>query len=72
MSERAYVTQSFESHAAAPGAAAAQVAADYIRQRLGADAPTPVCGIVLGSGLGGLADRIERAVRIPFSHVRRT
>ena len=34
-----------------------------------ADAPAPVCGIVLGSGLGGLADRLERAVRIPFSHV---
>ncbi len=30
---------------------------------------TPVCGIVLGSGLGGLADRIEDATRIPFSHV---
>lgn len=53
----------------ATGAAAAQIAADSIRQRLGPDAPAPVCGIVLGSGLGGLADRLERAVRIPFSHV---
>ena len=69
MSERAFERPSFESRPMAPGAAAAQVAADDIRQRLGPDAPTPVCGIVLGSGLGGLADRIERAVRIPFSHV---
>ncbi len=53
----------------ATGAAAAQIAADSIRQRLGPDAPAPVCGIVLGSGLGGLADRLERVVRIPFSHV---
>ncbi len=51
------------------GAAAARQAAEYIRQRIGPDWPTPVAGIVLGSGLGGLADRIEDAVRIPFSHV---
>ena len=31
--------------------------------------PRPVCGIVLGSGLGGLADVIEDALRIPFSHI---
>ena len=55
--------------AMAPGTAAATVAADYIRQRLGPDAPVPVCGIVLGSGLGGLADRLERAVHIPFPQV---
>ena len=46
----------------APGVAAAERAAAYIRARRGASAPTPVCGIVLGSGLGGLADRIEGAV----------
>jgi purine-nucleoside phosphorylase len=51
------------------GAAAARQAAEYIRQRVGPDWPTPVAGIVLGSGLGGLAERIEDAVRIPFSHV---
>ncbi len=51
------------------GAAAARQAAEYIRQRIGAEWPTPVAGIVLGSGLGGLAERIEDAVRIPFSHV---
>lgn len=52
-----------------PGTAAAERAAAYIRARTGASAPTPVCGIVLGSGLGGLADRIEGAVRIPFAEV---
>lgn len=47
----------------------AQRAAAYIRERTGPSAPTPVCGIVLGSGLGGLADRIEGAVRIAFAEV---
>lgn len=51
------------------GTAAAVRAAAYIRARRGPSAPTPVCGIVLGSGLGGLADRIEEAVRIPFAEV---
>jgi purine-nucleoside phosphorylase len=51
------------------GAAAARQAAEYIRQRVGPDWPTPVAGIVLGSGLGGLAERLDGAVRIPFSHV---
>lgn len=69
MSDGTVVMSSVESHGATPGAAAAQVAAEYIRQCMGPDAPTPVCGIVLGSGLGGLADRIEHAVRIPFSQV---
>ena len=52
-----------------PGAAAARVAAESIRQQCGPDSPVPVCGIVLGSGLGGLADRLSGAVRIPFSEV---
>ncbi len=53
---------------APPGAAEALVAAAAIRVRAGHE-QIPVCGIVLGSGLGGLAERIEDAVRIPFSHV---
>ncbi len=69
MSDRAVETPSSTAPWMATGAAAAQIAADSIRQRLGPDAPAPVCGIVLGSGLGGLADRLERVVRIPFSHV---
>ena len=49
------------------GAAAARVAAEVIRRRIGAT--TPVAGIVLGSGLGGLAGRISDAVAVPFSDV---
>ncbi len=51
------------------GAAAAEQAARYVKERAGAAWRRPVAGIVLGSGLGGLADRIEDALRIPFSHV---
>lgn len=49
------------------GKSAALAAADAIRERIG-DAE-PVIGIVLGSGLGGLANDIEDAVRIPFAEV---
>lgn len=51
------------------GVSAAVKAAAYVRQRVGATWRDPVAGIVLGSGLGGLADRLEGATRIPFSHV---
>ncbi len=51
------------------GVSAAMTAAAYIRDRVGAAWSDPVAGIVLGSGLGGLADRLEQAVRIPFSEV---
>lgn len=44
-----------------------QVAADYIRQQTGGFAP--VAGIVLGSGLGRLADRIENPVVIPYRDI---
>ena len=46
------------------GAAAAAVAAKAVRQRIGTT--TPVVGIVLGSGLGGLADDVVDAIAIPF------
>jgi purine-nucleoside phosphorylase len=49
------------------GAAAAATAADAIRRRIGAE--TPVVGIMLGSGLGGLARRIANPVAIPFAEV---
>ena len=49
------------------GFVAASRAADYIRASAGAD--IPVAGIILGSGLGGLADRIADAVSIPFAKV---
>jgi purine-nucleoside phosphorylase len=51
------------------GAAAAQVAAAEVRRRLGDTATQPVVGIVLGSGLGGLAARVAGAVAIPFADV---
>jgi purine-nucleoside phosphorylase len=49
------------------GAAAAERAADVIRARIGNE--TPVAGIILGSGLGGLAGRIGDPVSVPFAEV---
>lgn len=48
-------------------AAAVTAAADAIRARLGARRPT--IGIVLGSGLGFLADQLEDSVRIPYAEI---
>ena len=55
------------SDSARYGAAAAAEAADFIRSRAGRE--TPVAGIILGSGLGGLAGRIADPVVIPFVEV---
>jgi purine-nucleoside phosphorylase len=49
------------------GAAAAATAAETIRQWLGPD--VPVVGIILGSGLGGLARRIASPAVVPFAEV---
>lgn len=49
------------------GAAAAREAADVVRARLGVQAPA--CGIILGSGLGGLADKIENARRLDYAEI---
>ncbi len=46
---------------------AARRSADSVRERIGN--AEPEIGIILGSGLGGLADEIEDAVRIPFADV---
>lgn len=46
---------------------AAAVSARAVREAAGRRSPTNA--IVLGSGLGGLADRIEDAVRIPFAKI---
>ena len=49
------------------GAGDAQRAAAAVRDRLGVRAP--VIGIVLGSGLGTLADRLTDARRVPYADV---
>ena len=49
------------------GTRAAAAAASALRTRIGTH--TPAAGIILGSGLGGLADRIEKPVAVPFADV---
>ncbi len=49
------------------GAEAASNAAEVVRVRT--RSRTPVAGIILGSGLGGLASRIENRIIVPFSEV---
>ena len=49
------------------GAEAARAAAQSIRKRIG-DAE-PSVGIVLGSGLGALADEIDATARVPFREI---
>jgi purine-nucleoside phosphorylase len=49
------------------GAEAARAAADDLRSRFGAG--KPAAALILGSGLGGLADRITGAVRVPFAQI---
>jgi purine-nucleoside phosphorylase len=49
------------------GADAARQAADVIRARL--DVQSPVAAIILGSGLGGLADKIENARRLDYAEI---
>lgn len=51
------------------GAVAAAQAADTIRRLARRDLPAPVAAIILGSGLGGLADQIVNAIRIPFHDI---
>lgn len=57
------MTSTVNSH----GAAAAQQAAGAVRAKLGVK--TPVAAIVLGSGLGGLADRVKDAKRVPYAEI---
>jgi purine-nucleoside phosphorylase len=47
----------------------AQHAANAVRARVGDAWVPPACAIVLGSGLGGLAQRVTNAVRIPFADI---
>ncbi|MEP6832436.1 MAG: purine-nucleoside phosphorylase [Gemmatimonas sp.] len=68
-----FATTSFEAQRLGPGAPEAAIAAQVIRDRIhaltGRAFEEPVCGIVLGSGLGGLANRIEDATRIAFADI---
>lgn len=68
MSTRRVESMDLSASPSKVGAEQAAAAAAYIRERAKIEI-APVAGIVLGSGLGGLAERIEHAVRIPFSHV---
>jgi purine-nucleoside phosphorylase len=43
------------------------LAAEHVRARLGSE--RPVAAIILGSGLGGLANRVTDAVRVPFAEI---
>ncbi|MCU0626171.1 MAG: purine-nucleoside phosphorylase [Gemmatimonadaceae bacterium] len=54
---------------ASSGAQAAGEAAAAVRRLAARELPAPAAVIVLGSGLGGLAQRIDDAVRIPFHDV---
>ena len=49
------------------GTAAARRAADVVRERIGSC--SPVAGVILGSGLGGLVQRIENQRVVPFGEV---
>ena len=49
------------------GAAAARAAADLVRARIGTERPSTA--IILGSGLGGLAERVTAARRIAFADI---
>lgn len=46
---------------------AARSSADTIQHRIGEERPE--IAIILGSGLGGLADEIENAVRVPYADI---
>jgi len=49
------------------GAEAARAAADALRSRFGS--AKPAAALILGSGLGGLANRITNALRLPFAQI---
>jgi purine-nucleoside phosphorylase len=62
-------TGSFQAENILHGRANAVRAATAIRKKLGSAYREPVCAIVLGSGLGGLADQVDDATRIVFAEI---
>lgn len=68
-----FVTTTFQAQRLESGAPEAALAAEAVRSRVlamtGAAMETPVCAIVLGSGLGGLANRIDDATQVSFADV---
>jgi purine-nucleoside phosphorylase len=64
-----FTTGSFSVVPSGPGFAEANVAAAFVRQCVGQSFVAPECGIVLGSGLGGLASQLEQVTSVPFTDV---
>ena len=62
-------TGAFEAQSVTPGHSEAQRAASIIRRRSGSKFRKPHCAIVLGSGLGRLADQIEDEHRLAFGEI---
>jgi purine-nucleoside phosphorylase len=46
-----------------------ETAAAFLRDQLGAQAPAPAIGLVLGSGLGAFADSVQNALAIPYQRI---
>ena len=67
----AFQTLDFDANSRTGWAASALVAADYIRGRVGKQMQRPVCGIVLGSGLGGVVELLDPEPRlaIPYREI---
>jgi purine-nucleoside phosphorylase len=51
------------------GRRAAEQAAETIRERLNPSTSAPAAAIVIGSGLGALADEIEPVARVPYAEI---
>lgn len=64
-----FTTGSFSVGPLSPGLTEARVASAFIQQCVGQTFGAPVCGIVLGSGLGGLVSHLEQATSVPFTDI---
>ncbi len=64
-----FETGAFQLRSLYLGNDAAAVAADAVKRKIGENFETPVAAIVLGSGLGSLADSIENPQRVAFADI---